>query len=158
MPMSTQLLANEKKEVTIKMTANPHALTDKMYDGMIIIEGGGHNIHVPYLFVVEEPNYPRVMGFDFGAGDTKGTYRYEVYLPGGAEEFGIALFDPDTMEFIQFLDWKRNISNGLIQQEILTENLPEEGIYVARIFAKKAGKEDWIDTFVQIGSTLDKGG
>ena len=62
------------------------------------------------------------------------------------------------MEFIQFLDWKRNISNGLIQQEILTENLPEEGIYVARIFAKKAGKEDWIDTFVQIGSTLDKGG
>ena len=158
MPMSTQLLANEKKEVTIKMTANPHALTDKVYDGMIIIEGDGHNIHVPYLFVVEEPNYPRVMGFDFGAGDTKGTYRYEVYLPGGAEEFGIALFDPDTMEFIQFLDWKRNISNGLIQQEIPTENLPEEGIYVARIFAKKAGKEDWIDTFVQIGSTLDKGG
>ena len=60
-----------KKEVKIKMTANPHELSEKIYDGMIIIEGDGHNIHVPYLFVVEEPNYPRVMGFDFGAGDTK---------------------------------------------------------------------------------------
>ena len=158
MPMSIELSAGEKKEVTIKMTADPYELKEKMYDGMITIEGNGHHIHVPYLFVVEEPNYPRVMGFDFGAGDKKETYRYEVYLPGGAEEFGIALFDPDTMEFIQFLDWERNVSNGLIQQEISTEDLPKEGIYVARIFARKAGKEDWIDTFVQIGSSLGEGG
>ena len=53
------------------MTANPHKLSDKMYDGFITILSDGQNIHVPYLFVVEEPNYPRVMGFDFGAGDTK---------------------------------------------------------------------------------------
>ena len=75
-------------------------------------------IQIPYLFVLEEPNYPRVMGFDFGAGDDAKTYRYEVYLPGGAEEFGIALFDADTYRFIQFLDWKRNIGKGQIQEVI----------------------------------------
>ena len=150
MPMSIELLADEKKEVAIVMTANSRDLKDKVNDGLITIECNGHGIHIPYLFVVEEPDYPRVMGFDFGKGDTKETYRYEVYLPGGAEEFGIALFDPDTMEFIQYLDWKRNVSNGLIQQDISVEDLPEEGIYVARVFARKAGQEDKIDVFVQI--------
>jgi minor extracellular serine protease Vpr len=158
MPMSIELSAGEKQEVNIKMMADPHELTEKVYDGIINIEGNGHMLHVPYLFVIEEPNYPRVMGFDFGVGDTKGTYRYEVYLPGGAEEFGIALFHPDTMEFIQFLDWKRDVSNGLLQQEISSEGLPGEGIYVARVFARKAGQEDWIDTLVEIGTILGTGG
>ena len=139
------------------MTADPYELKEKIYDGMITIEGNGHHIHVPYLFVVEEPNYPRVMGFDFGAGDEQETYRYEVYLPGGAEEFGIALFDPDTMEFIQFLDWKRNVRNGIIQQEISTEDLPEEGIYVARYLQEKQEKRIGLISFVQIGSSLGRG-
>ena len=78
------------------------------------------------------------------------TYRYEVYLPGGAEEFGIALFDADTYRFIQFIDWKRNIGKGQIQEVIPKERLPVDGIYVAKVFARKAGQEDWIDLFLQI--------
>ena len=73
---------------------------------------------IPYLFVLEEPDYPRVMGFDFSAGDRNGTFRYEVYLPGRAEELRNCPVRPDTYQFIQFLDWKRNTGKGLIQQEI----------------------------------------
>ena len=73
-------------------------------------------------------------------------YRYEAYLPGGAEEFGIALFSPDTYQFVQFLDWKRNVGRGLIQQEIV-EDLPEDGIYVAKVFAEKQDKRTGLKPF-----------
>ena len=65
------------------------------------------------LFVKEEPDYPRVMGFAFGQGDQEGTYRYEMYLPRGAEEFGVALYEADTLKFVGYLDWSRPAPSGL---------------------------------------------
>lgn len=150
MPMPFQLKSGEKSDVIIRMSADPRIFKKKIQDGMLTIQSDGKAIQIPYLFVLEEPDYPRVMGFDFGSGDTEGTFRYEVYLPGGADEFGIALFDVDTYQFIQFLDWKRNTAKGLIQQEIALEKLPAEGVYLAKVFARKAGREDWIETYLQI--------
>ncbi|WP_428910105.1 S8 family serine peptidase [Niallia sp. Krafla_26] len=154
-PMPFEIPAGEKKVVKIQMTAEPAQLTDKIYDGNIIIESDGIPLHLPYLFVLEEPDYPRVMGFDFGASDHPGNYRYEVYLPGGAEEFGVALFHPDTYQFVQFLDWKRNVDKGLIQEEISADSLPEQGMYVAMVFARKADQEDRVETIVQIPSHVE---
>lgn len=153
LPLSFELSAGEKRRVKIRMSAQVNVLDKKMYDGAILIKSDGKSLRLPYLFVLEEPNYPRVMGFDFGPGDRKEMFRYEVYLPGGAEEFGIALFHPDTYQFLQYLDWKRNVGNGLIQQEISAESLPKEGIYVAKVFARKAGQEDWIEALIQISSS-----
>ena len=118
LPMPLFLETGEKRDVIIKMSADPKILSKKIYDGRIAVKCDDKTIGIPYLFVLEEPDYPRVMGFDFVAGDEKEMYRYEVYLPGGAEEFGIALFSPDTYQFVQFLDWKRNVGKGFIQQEI----------------------------------------
>lgn len=156
MPLPVYLEGGEKKEVTIEMTADPNLFTKKIQDGQLSLHTDGKVISIPYLFVLEEPNYPRVMGFDFGAGDREGTYRYEVYLPGGAEEFGIALFDPDTYQFVQYLDWKRNTGKGLIQQDIPVEKLPPDGLYMSKIFARKAGQEDWIETYIQILKVIDE--
>ncbi|WP_338450218.1 S8 family serine peptidase [Niallia oryzisoli] len=155
MPLPVYLEGGEKKEVTIEMAADPNFFTKKIQDGQLSLHMDGKDISIPYLFVLEEPNYPRVMGFDFGAGDGEGKYRYEVYLPGGAEEFGIALFDPDTYQFVQYLDWKRNTGKGLIQQDIPVEKLPPDGLYMSKIFARKAGKEDWIEMYIQISKTID---
>ncbi|WP_338471042.1 S8 family serine peptidase [Niallia sp. XMNu-256] len=155
LPMAFEIPPGEKRKVKIQMTADPDQLTEKVYDGNIVVESDGKPLYLPYLFVLEEPDYPRVMGFDFGAGDHPGNYRYEVYLPGGAEEFGVALFHPDTYQFIQFLDWKRNIGKGLIQKEISAESLPEQGMYVAKVFARKAGQEDWVETLIQIAPPVD---
>ena len=152
LPMPFIIEPGEKKDVKITMSAHSQKLSQKIQDGFLTVLSDDKEIQIPYLFVLEEPNYPRVMGFDFGAGDDAKTYRYEVYLPGGAEEFGIALFDADTYRFIQFLDWKRNIGKGQIQEVIPKERLPVDGIYVAKVFARKAGQEDWIDLFLQIGN------
>ena len=91
LPMPFIVKPGEKREVTITMSVDSKKLTRKIQDGFLSILSKGKEIQIPYLFVLEEPDYPRVMGFDFGMGDDAKTYRYEVYLPGGAEEFGIAL-------------------------------------------------------------------
>jgi minor extracellular serine protease Vpr len=51
---------------------------------------------------------------------------------------------------VQFLDWKRNAGKGLIQEELDVQKLPVDGTYVAKVFARKSGQEDWIETTLQI--------
>jgi minor extracellular serine protease Vpr len=150
MPFSFKLKPKESKRVEIKMTVEPSMLKKKIHDGYLELRAGSQDIRIPYLYVLEEPNYPRVMGFDFGIGDKEGTYQYEVYLPGGAEDFGIALFNPDTYQFVGFLDSKKEVGKGQLKEELLTKDLPESGLYLAKVFAKRAGKEDMIETTIFI--------
>ena len=56
------------------------------------------------------------MGFDIGLGDQAGTYRYEMYLPRGAEEFGIALYEEDSLKFAGYMDWSKSAPSGFIQK------------------------------------------
>ncbi|MDO7485400.1 hypothetical protein Q5O89_04635 [Peribacillus frigoritolerans] len=106
---------------------------------------GTKRISLPYLYVKEEPDYPRIMGFDFGQGDKKGTYRYEMYLPRGAEEFGIVLYEEDSLKFAGYLDWSRSAPSGLIKKDVLKKDLPPKGVYKAIIFARRSGREDRIE-------------
>jgi minor extracellular serine protease Vpr len=149
-PLSFTLAPNEKKEVEIELAIDPKHFKQKLYDGYLTLQAGSAEIQLPYIYVLEEPNYPRVMGFDFGAGDKAGTYRYEVYLPGGADEFGIALFDAHDYRFVGFLDIGKNVEKGLVKKEISSDQLPPEGTYLAKVFAKKYQKEDFIEKIITI--------
>jgi minor extracellular serine protease Vpr len=149
-PLAFTLDPGESRDVKLELEVDPAQLKGKIHDGYLTIHAGSSPIQIPYIYVLEEPNYPRVMGFDFKDGDQEGTYQYEVYLPGGAEEFGIALFNPDDFRFVGFLDSHQNVKKGLIQKVIAAEDLPLEGTYLAKVFAKKAGKEDFIETMIVI--------
>lgn len=151
LPLSFNLKSHEKRKLTVTMSADPSVLKEKIYDGRLTLQSSNGEIQIPYLYVLEEPDYPRVMGFGFGKGDKKGTYRYEVYLPGGADEFGIAIFDSGSLKFEGFLDWKRGVAKGQIQEVLKPENLPDQGLYIAKVFARKSGKEDWIQTYLVVG-------
>ncbi|PLR96623.1 S8 family serine peptidase [Bacillus sp. T33-2] len=149
-PLSFSVAPGAAKKVKVGIRAEPEKLSRKLYDGHIILNEGSNPIRIPYLYVLQEPDYPRVMGFDFAPADTAGAYRYEVYLPGGAEEFGIALFEPGTYRFAGYLDWARKLNKGMLQKEIPVSRLPREGIYLAKVFAKKAGREDILEAMIQI--------
>lgn len=128
----------------------PQILAEGIHHGEIVISSKSEKISVPYLLFIEEPNYPRLMAFSFERGDAPDTFRYEMYLPGGAEEVGIALYDPDTFEFIRYLDAKKNVSRGLLEVEIKKDEL-EEGVFKALVFAKQGGKEDTIEAMIYVG-------
>lgn len=150
-PLPFTLDPKQAKDVTLELAVDTTHFKGKIHDGYLKLNAGARTMQLPYIYVLEEPNYPRVMGFDFGAGDRPNQYRYEVYLPGGAEEFGIALFNREDYHFIGFLDTGRNLKKGLIHKEIPAEQIPADGTYVAKVFAKKAGKEDFIETIITIG-------
>ncbi|MFS0635081.1 S8 family serine peptidase [Mesobacillus foraminis] len=156
LPLAFELGPGERRKVSIGMTVDPKAFGQKIYDGFLEVNAGGEPIRIPYLYVMEEPDYPRVMGFAFAPADKPGTYRYEVYLPGGADEFGIALFDPEQLRFIGYLDWGRNLKRGLRQKEISPDRLPGEGGYLAKVFVKKAGREDKLETFIYIAPSKEE--
>lgn len=150
MPLSFTLQGGETKKIPITMRLDRHVAQEKLQDGIIEMIVGGKKRQIPYLYVLEEPNYPRVMGFELTKNRKERRYEYEVYLPGGAEEFGIALFDKENLTFVQFLDWKKNVGKGLLKTKISKKNLPAPGNYLMIVFAKKAGKEDEIKSELTI--------
>lgn len=154
-PLSFTLEPHQAKDVTLELRVDPQIFKGKIHDGYLSLQAGAKTIQIPYLYVLEEPGYPRVMGFDFAEGDKPGQYRYEVYLPGGAEEFGIALFNPEDYRFVGFLDTAANVKKGLIKKEIPSEQLPADGTYLVKVFAKKANKEDFIERMIKIGENVD---
>ncbi|MDQ0200869.1 S8 family serine peptidase [Neobacillus ginsengisoli] len=149
-PLMFTLAPKQARDITIELKVEPMVFKGKIQDGYLSLHAGANEIRIPYIYVLEEPDYPRVMGFDFGEGDKPDQYHYEVYLPGGAEEFGIALFNPGDYRFVGFLDTGRNLKKGLIKKDIPVEQLPAEGTYLAKVFAKKANQEDFIETMITI--------
>lgn len=140
----------QKKRLSLGLQINPSEMNKGVYDGYLTMMEGTKKISLPFLYVKDEPDYPRVMGFEFEQGDRLGTYRYEMYLPRGADEFGIALYHAESLTFAGFMDWGKSAPKGVIKRELTSEELPPADIYKAIIFAKRAGREDRIETTIEI--------
>lgn len=154
-PFATTLNPNESRQVPITIDILPAVFQSGIHYGEFLVEGGKEAVRIPYMFFIEEPDYPRLMAFSFEFGDKEGQYRYEIYLPGGAEEVGIALYDPDTFQFISYLDVKENVDRGMLEVELDNLGL-ETGIYKTLVYASKDGKEDLIETTIYIGEDIDE--
>ncbi|MCR6112359.1 S8 family serine peptidase [Bacillus sp. A301a_S52] len=149
-PFSTYVEPGEKKDVTVSIDVFPAVFEEGVYNGEIIVKEGAEEIRVPYIFFVEEPEYPRLMSFMFERITSPDMYHYEVYLPGGADEMGIALYDPDTFRFISYLDMENDLHRGMFEKNIEVEGVPG-GIYKALIFASKGNREDTIEQMIYLG-------
>ncbi|WP_409290693.1 S8 family serine peptidase [Peribacillus sp. SCS-37] len=141
-PLPFSLKGGEKKRIKIGLSIDTRKWKTGVYDGTLNITENSRQISLPYLYVINEPRYPRIMSFEFVSGDEKGTYRYQMYLPGGADEAGMVLYEKDSWRFSGYLDWSKRLRPGLITREISPGKLPAPGTYTAVIFAKKAGRED----------------
>ncbi|MDQ0257190.1 minor extracellular serine protease Vpr [Evansella vedderi] len=150
-PFSLYLSPGEKKTVPITMDVLPSVFKEGIYHDIIKVRSGTDVVNVPYMFFVEEPNYPRLMAFMFEQTTEPNTFHYEVYFPGGADTFGIALYDPDTFQFIKYIDIQNEIERGMYEQDVKVEGL-KPGIYKALIFAEKEGHEDTIERDIYIGT------
>lgn len=152
LPKRVKVKPREKRKILISVDITPNQKKPGLHEDWLELNYGKEKIHLPYLYVIDEPHYPRIMGFEFGYSDTPNMYKYQTYLPGGADEIGIALYDPDTMLFVGFLDWDKNISRGMLEKEIPLEGLHlKEGIYKAIVFVKKDEQEDVIETDILLG-------
>jgi minor extracellular serine protease Vpr len=144
MPYTLYVKPREKQQVSIEAELNPSFLKGGLYEGYVTIQGQKEDIRLPYLFFVEEPNYPRIMGFQFAKGDEEGTYKYEMYLPGGADEMGIVLYDPATFRYVDFIEYRQNVTSGKYEQ-VISVKQSIKGTYKVLIFVKKGKREDTLE-------------
>lgn len=150
LPLAFSLEPNEKKEVEIGLSIDAKKLKKGMYDGYLCVSEGAKVLYIPYLYLKEEPNYPKIMGFQFGEGDETHSYRYEMYVPCGGDEMVIALYDYSSLRFKGFLDYSVPAPSGFIQKEILKSHLPEPGFYHAVISIKKGGISKELQEVIEI--------
>ncbi len=145
LPLSFTLEPHEKKKTFITLDITPNLQKSGMHEGSVLVKADNQEIRLPFLYIIEEPDYPRIMGFQFGFGDKEGEYQYEVYLPEGAEELGIALYEADTLHFIEYLDWERDLPRGLFKKRLSEDKITAKGLVKAVVFAKKKDKEDSVE-------------
>lgn len=146
LPTSVTVKKGGKRNVEISLDLTPSRMKQGIHQGWLQLNQGKNKLELPYMFVIDEPNYPRVMGFEFALGDQPDSYKYQAYLPGGADEFGIALYDPDTLRFVDFLDWQKQVPRGVVVREIKLDKIKiPKTDYKAIIFAKEDGQEDQIE-------------
>lgn len=139
----------EKTKISLGLQVNTTEMKKGVYDGYLFLIEGTKRLSIPFLYVKDEPDYPRVMGFEFQQGDQVGTYHYEMYLPRGADEFGIAMYDAESLAFVGFIDWGKSVPQGVRKGEVTLAELPAPGRYKVIIFAKRGEKEDQIETMIE---------
>ncbi|MFS0821341.1 S8 family serine peptidase [Bacillus sp. 1P02SD] len=154
LPIPFAVQPKQKKEITIRLDITPSTIGAGLHYGNLFLREGKNRYHIPYMYVIEEPDYPRIMGFQFGKGDKEDVFRYELYLPGGADEYGIVLYNPDSLRFVTFLDWDRNVARGLVEKEVNRKDRNLRGVFKAIIFVNKAGKEDILETEISFEDTM----
>ncbi|MFZ4452990.1 S8 family serine peptidase [Salibacterium aidingense] len=150
LPASVTIPPGETKEVTIQVDIDAGAVDYDHLHGTVQVRGGREPVEVPYLLFINEPGYPRIGAFELQPSSGSG-FQYEAYMPGGAEEFQIALYDPDTFAYEGILDQEENVESGLFKKKLKKEDIDvPEGLYRAVVYAKSGNKEETLETFVQL--------
>lgn len=154
LPLSFYLEPMKKKKVSLAVILDTDKIAEGIHYGSVKIElTSGDKIQLPYLYVVGDANHPRVMGFSFEKEDEEDDiYKYEVYLPEGADEMGIVLFNPATLKYVGYLRHERNVKRGLQEVEMHRNELPfADGEYKVIVYATQNGKETVEEGTIIIG-------
>lgn len=113
LPKYVKVKAGEKKTVDFTVKMDQKKSDTPFHDGFLYVKSEDETLHLPFLFVTKQVEYPTLMAFQFHYHKEKGMYEYDAYLPNGALEFTIDLYDENTFLFAKRLDKRENIKEGL---------------------------------------------
>lgn len=151
MPMPITLDPGEKQTAAIKVEIQPDIIDFKRIDGEINVSGGAQDVSLPFLLFSDEPDYPRLSGFQFAKVPERDFWMYEVFLPGGAEELEITLYEPDTFAYVTTLDRQTNLPEGPFEKEFHADEIDlEPGVYHVIVYAKYKDREDTLEAKIAV--------
>jgi minor extracellular serine protease Vpr len=146
LPSIVYVKPHEKKRIKLTAIIHPTNAKKSTVEGLIVVKEGSKQMHVPYSLLVGEQRYPRIMGFRFEK--KKEGYQYEVYLPAGADEVIIALYDPYTFTYVRTLDTQKNVQRGIMKRKLNIASKEANGIYKVIVFAKKGNIENAFESVI----------
>ena len=148
LPAPVTIPPGHKKQVGIQLTVDK--AKKGLHEGTLEVVSDEAVVNVPFLYVWKNVDFPRIMGFEMMPGDEKETYDYEVYLPEGAEEMGILLYDPVTFDFIRVLDIQRRVQRGVFRGTLPEHKLAGQRVYRALVYAKQNGEQHTFETIIDM--------
>src|SRR5699024_2079856 len=81
LPQTFTVKPKEKKTVPIEIKVNPQFLDDGIHQDWLSLESEDQTYQLPYLFVNETADHPKVMGFNFSLKElSQDDYQYQLYL------------------------------------------------------------------------------
>lgn len=153
LPQSFTIGAKETKTIPIELKVVKAFLKPGFHQGWIALKERNRTFHLPYLFILDEADYPMTTGFQFYLKPyQENVYIYKLYvIDDGIETVEVHLYDPDTLIYQRKLMELKSIDVGLIEGEIERRELGTKGIYRAVVLARtKDGKVESYETIVNI--------
>jgi len=80
----------------------------------------------------------------------KNTYSYELFLPEGADQLGVALFDKQSLQFVSYLDVDVDVERGVRKRKITIDESLVPGVYQIFAFVKKHRQEQVVHSTITI--------
>ncbi|MFP7479828.1 S8 family serine peptidase [Terribacillus saccharophilus] len=135
MPMAEELAPHETKRIKISISVNPDINEAGVHQGYVSAQFGKQEMQLPYLFLLKHADYPKAMGLEmeWKPLNRRGAYHYQIYLPEGAAELRIDLYDPDTLIYRRQLLTKKQVDAGLLKGSMSKREAGKPGVYLALI-------------------------
>ncbi|MBM7571282.1 S8 family serine peptidase [Aquibacillus albus] len=144
LPKQFTLDPGEKKTVPIQLKVSASFLDKGIHQGWLTLKQGKQSYHLPYLFINQEADYPRVMGMEFALKVfSDDEYQYRLYLPEDAQSVTIDLYDSHSMAFERTLLELENQKQGVIEGTMEMRDVGDKGEYLANVSVKTTSGETY---------------
>ncbi|WP_053218093.1 S8 family serine peptidase [Virgibacillus senegalensis] len=137
LPAPVKVGPGEKKIIPIKLTVTSSLLEDGIHQGWLKLHREKETYSLPYLFLIKEAAYPKAMGIEFALkAFSDDQYQYRMYLPEGAEELTIDLYNPATLRFDRTILELKDQPSGLVEGVMDKRKIGKQGQYLANIIIR----------------------
>ncbi|WP_164217655.1 S8 family serine peptidase [Virgibacillus sp. YIM 98842] len=134
LPQQITLEAKEKREVPVRVKVTAPNLSEGVHQGWLTLNEREKSYHLPYLFVNQEADNPKVMGFEFSLKPfSDEVFAYQLYITDPARRVRIDLYDPDTLMFERNLLDTEDVQVGNNEGQLKKSEAGEPGHYAAII-------------------------
>jgi len=134
LPQSFTLAGKERKTLPIGLTVTTQQLEEKLYQGWLTLNQADRSLHLPYLFMSYQADYPKTMGFEFSLKPLSDKiYNYRLYAVEEAKSVEINLYQPDTLIFDRQLLKLTDLQIGVNDGELSKKDVGNPGHYLVSI-------------------------
>lgn len=128
LPKEFTVEAGEKKEIPVQLKVNTLELEKGIYQGWLQLNAETKEFSLPYVFISETAEYPKIMGFTFQLNQLdKDSYKYQMYIPEPVKSVQIQLYDPHSLVFEGTLAKWKDLEVGMNEGEIKRRNIKHRG-------------------------------
>lgn len=138
LPQTFTIDAQEEKEIPIELKVNSALLKEGPHQGRIMLQRKGKIIYLPYVFINETADYPKVMGFSFHINRlNKDVYKYQLYVAEPVKFVQIQLFNPNSLIYegslVKWTDLEVGMNEGEIKKRDITHTGKFYGLIVVQL-------------------------